>query len=218
LRRQVGDTCEIARSLNNLGGVAFARNEFPQARQWCAESLELYRQAGDKWGAAGALSGLGEAMRREGDVLGAIPLLEESLALFEETGDLKHAALEHLNLADAARDRGELDEATTHYKEALKGSQRVGNRARIIDGLAGLGSMMATQGQYELAARLFGAASGLSDGGDPATCSSEAVTFETDVATVGAAMGEDAFASAWETGRNLSIDEAVAAATLSAAT
>jgi len=37
------------------------------------------------------------------------------------------------------------------------------------------------------------------------------------VATVRAAMSEDAFASAWEIGRSFSIDAAVAAATSSAA-
>jgi tetratricopeptide (TPR) repeat protein len=216
LRRQLGDRCEIARSLHNLGVVAQERNEFTEARRLFVESLDRYREAGDKWGTAGVLIGLGVTTLREGDALHAIPLLEESLMLFQETGDTRSAAVAHLNLAYAARDSGDLDEATTQYKEALEGSQRVGDRARITRGLAGLAGVMATQGHYEMAARLLGVAAGLSEGAAPMG-SSDAVTFEADVATVRAAMSEDAFGSAWEIGRAFSIDAAVAAATSSAA-
>jgi predicted ATPase/transcriptional regulator with XRE-family HTH domain/Tfp pilus assembly protein PilF len=217
MRRHLGARCEIARSLNNLGAIAWTRDEFTRARQWFAESLTLYREAGDKWGAAGALEGLGVSIRDSGDPSRATPLFEESLALFEETGDTKNVAVAHLNLAGAARYRGELDEASTQYKEALQGSQRVGDRARIIDGLAGLGDVLAAQGRYKMAARLLGAVNGLSGDGGPAG-SSDAATFAAAVATVGASMSKDAFASAWETGRALSIDEAVAAATSNGAT
>ena len=110
-----------------------------------------------------------------------------------------------------------MDEATTQYKEALEGSQSVGDRARIIFGLAGLGGVLATQGQYETAARLLGAADGLSDGGIGSTNSSDAVMFNADVSTLRSAMSEEAFAAAWETGRAFSIAEALAAATSSAA-
>ncbi len=58
LRRQAGSGSEIARSLNNLGGVAFDRGDFDRACQLFAESVSLYRDAGDRWGAAGALIGL----------------------------------------------------------------------------------------------------------------------------------------------------------------
>jgi predicted ATPase/Tfp pilus assembly protein PilF len=218
VRRRLGDTCEIARSLNNLGATAQMRNEFSRARHWFAESLDLYRQAGDRWGSAGALLGLGLALRHESDSPDATALLQESLALFEESGDTKHIALAHLNLADAARDRGELGEATALYKKALEGSQRVGDRARIIDGLAGLGGVLATQGQYELAAQLLAAADGLSDGDIGSTNSSDAVMFNADVSTLRSVMSEEVFTAAWETGRAFSIAEAVAAATSSEVT
>jgi predicted ATPase/Tfp pilus assembly protein PilF len=216
LRRQVGSGCEIARALNNLGAVALERNDFTRARQLFTESLDLYREAGDTWGAAGALDGLGEAIRCEGDPSRATPLLQESLALFEETGDTKNAAVAHLNLADAARASGDLDEATAHYRAALVGSQRVGDRGRIIIGLTGLGGAMAMQGQYEMAALLLGAATGVSGGGGPDGSANRA-EFEADLAIVRDAMSADAFASAWETGRAFTVEAAVAAATTGAA-
>jgi predicted ATPase/transcriptional regulator with XRE-family HTH domain len=210
LRRGIGDGCEIARALNNLGTVATERNEFSRARQLFTESLNLYREAGDKWGAAGALDGLGDAIHRQGDGASAIPLLKESLALFQEIGDTKSAAVAQLNLADAERESGNLDEATAHYKAALAGSQSVGDHARIIIGLSGLGGVRGNQGYCELAARLLGAAAGLSGGG-----TSESVVFKADVATVTSAMGEDAFVLAWKTGRAFTEDAAIAAATSS---
>lgn len=212
LRRQVGSVCEIARSLNNLGSIADARGDFTESRRWFEESLALYRVAGDKWGIAGALIGLSTALRAGDEPGDCTALLQESLALLQETGDIRNAAIAHVLLGEASREQGDLNEAITQYKAALIGAHRFGDRDLMINALAGLGGVLSAQGIYIVAARLLGAVSSFSDGG-VSLHTSNAVTFKDDVATVGKAMSQDAFAVAWETGLAHSIDDAVALAT-----
>ncbi|MBW3634202.1 MAG: tetratricopeptide repeat protein, partial [Chloroflexi bacterium] len=207
LRRQTGSVIEIARSLNNLGSVAFNRGDFDPASHFYQESLALYRDARDTWGAAGALINLGTAYHRQGDIPRGAAMLEESLSLFREVGDGRSAALAALNLADALRDSGDLKLATAHYLDALVTFRDIKNSQRVVDGLIGLASVLVRQRTFKDAARLFGAASALSDGSSPG--SSESVVPADDVEAIRTALGEDEFSAAWETGRDLSLEVAV---------
>ena len=146
MRRRAGSGSEIARSLNNLGGVAFDRGEFARACQLFSESVSLYRDAGDRWGAAGALIGLAVANHRQGDPPRAAALLEESRSLFREVGDMRSAALVALNLADALRDSDDLAQAVVHYRDALAEFAAADDRARVAQGFLGLGGVMVREG------------------------------------------------------------------------
>jgi tetratricopeptide (TPR) repeat protein len=219
LRRRLGSGPEMARSLNNLGGVALWLEDFAQARRLFSESLDLYREAGDKWGAAGALNGLAVALRNEGSTGDAQILLEESLSLFQETGDVRNASLALLNLADTARESGDLDQAADHYREVLTQLDHFGERAEVVDALAGLGGILVTEGRAEAAARLLGAVSAVREGGGAPGALTDPVRFDADVAAVRAALSSEAFTTAWEAGQKLSLaaatDEATASPSLS---
>jgi tetratricopeptide (TPR) repeat protein len=211
LRRQAGSGSEIARSLNNLAAVAFARNDFDRACQLFAESLSLYRDAGDRWGAAGALLGLAVANHRQGDAPHAVALLEESLSLYGEVGDRRSAALAALNLADALRDSDELAQARDHYRDALIEFSAVDDRARVTVGLLGLGSLLVRAGEFERAATLFGAASTLKSNEEPGSgeASPEIATPAADLDAIRGALGKESFTAAWEAGRTLSLEAAM---------
>jgi predicted ATPase/class 3 adenylate cyclase len=209
LRRRAASGSEIARSLNNLGGVAFDRGDFAHACQLFSESVSLYRDAGDRWGTAGALIGLAVANHRQGDPARAVAQLEESLVLYREVGDLRSAALVTLNLADALRDIGESKQAAALYRDILAEFLAADDRDRITDGLIGLGRVMVHEGEFESAARLLGAASAAAQ--DHELSPSE-VTVEDDLTAIRDALGEDAFTAAWDAGRALTPEAAVAAA------
>ena len=210
LRRQSGSVSEIARTLNNLGSVAFERGDFDRACQFYQESLTLYRDVRDKWGAAGALSGLAIANRRQGHIPRVTSMLEESVALFREVGDSRSAALAALNLADALRDSDDLKQATMRYQDALIAFGEISDQERVVDGLLGLGSVLVRQGEFQHAARILGAASALSD--DLPQDSPESTQSVDDIEAIRNALGEAEFASAWESGRQLSLESAIQAA------
>ncbi len=66
-------------SLNGLGTIAQDRGDYPQARQFKEESLNLYRQVGDRWVLAIILWGVARAALAQEDVCTATNALEELL-------------------------------------------------------------------------------------------------------------------------------------------
>jgi tetratricopeptide (TPR) repeat protein len=211
LRRQAGSGSEIARSLNNLGAVAFDRENFQVARQLFEESASLYRDAGDRWGTAGALIGLATASHLQGDAPHAAALLAESLSLFRDVGDERSAALAALYLADAERDSNDLTQAAMHYREALAQFATLDDRDRVVEGLVKLGRVLVREGEFERAARLLGAASALTPDEEPGTGEDtpEITSLDGDLEAIRGALGEQAFAAAWDAGRALSLEAAV---------
>ncbi len=208
LRRRSGSGSEIARTLNNLGGVALEMSDYGRACELFEESLRLYREAGDKWGSAGALTGLGTSLLNTGGAADAPALFEEALVLFQETGDIRSSGVTLLTLADAARDRGDPDQGAAYYREAISGFQAIGARAGVADGLAGLGGILSSEGRFDAAAQLLGAAAAQlpEEEADTLTRSGR---YPADVNTIRAALGERAFESAVEAGRALSIEAAL---------
>jgi hypothetical protein len=78
--------------------------------------------------------------------------------------------------------------------------------------MEGIAAVRAAQGQLRRAVRLWGAAAALRDAiGTPHPPASRDRYLQA-VATVRAALGETAFAAAWEHGRSLSLSQAVAEA------
>jgi predicted ATPase/class 3 adenylate cyclase/Tfp pilus assembly protein PilF len=211
LRRRLGNESDIARSLNNLGFVVLGRGEPAQARKLYEESLGHFRAAGDKPGEAAALTGLAESQREEGNILGAIALFEQSLAHFRDVGDVRSTAVVLLNLADIARSCDAFTQASAQYREALSRFEAVSDRSGVVDGLAGLGGVLAQEEKFEAAAQLLGAASALSLPDESVTPSHPGL-FDADVEAVRTALGEQAFQTAWESGRSLDLADAVALA------
>ena len=210
-RRGLGSGPEIARALHNLGAVALDQGDSAEAHTWFAESLELYREAGDTWGAAGAMSGLAQALLDKGDVAEATRLLEESLALFQEVSDARGIAVTLRTLANLAASEEQRERAAARYQEAVARFQHLEDRAGIVNSLAGLGKLLIDEGRPRGAAIALGAAASLSEGGDPAAPADDA-GFDAVIATTRAALGEQAFTDAWNTGTRLSPQAAADAA------
>jgi tetratricopeptide (TPR) repeat protein len=89
---------------------------------------------------------------------------------------------------------------------------RWGPKAKVADCLDGLAAVAARRGQLAVAARLLGAAAALKQAVDVRLPALEAAERKEHVEQVRAALGEEAFADAWEEGRTLSQEEAVALA------
>ena len=72
LRRRDGSESDIARALNNLGGVALQHERLrARGRRVRREPGALPRRSSDPWGAAGAINGLALAARGQGDDVAA---------------------------------------------------------------------------------------------------------------------------------------------------
>ena len=104
----------------------------------------------------------GQVALSQGDASTARLLLEESLALYRDLGDRQRMAQVLVGLAKVEAYQGDLATARILYEESLS-LARVGYKLDLASGLEGLANVVAAQGKFTWAARLWGAAEALRD-------------------------------------------------------
>jgi hypothetical protein len=140
----------------------------------------------------------------------AVQAAEESLALSREVGDRGGEGAALNLLGHLARDRGDLENARALLLASISDAPVVPiGIAVTLEGLAGV---EADQGRPLKAARLLGAASKLRGATDDLPRSYMTHRVVADRAAVGSALGAEAFTAAWDAGRRLSLEAALAEA------
>jgi non-specific serine/threonine protein kinase len=210
LFRKLGDKRGIAWSLRNLGFVVWSRGDNERAGMLSEGSLALFREIGDKWGIANSLRILGLVARRQGDYGRAAELGEGSLALSREIGDGWGIARSHSFLGYVAFGRGDYERASMLYRDGLAMSRELKDKWDFDWCLKGLAGVAEAEGQLGQAARLFGAEEALREaiGVLPSPFSKD--DYDKSVAAVRAGLGEEKFAAAWEEGRAMTPEQAIA--------
>ena len=150
-------------------------------------------------------------MRGQGDLSRATTLLEESLALFSRLENTWGVGIALVSLGSAACEAGDDARASRLYEESLNLYQRAGLNFGVPACLEGLARVAAAQGRPERAARLCGAAAALREelGAFHSPLAARRAEHDRTVAAARAALGEEAFESAWAKGYALPLDEAI---------
>ncbi|MBN1219856.1 MAG: tetratricopeptide repeat protein [Anaerolineae bacterium] len=155
LSQAVGDQAGIARVLTNLGAIAQARANFPEAQRLYQESAVISRAIGDRRNLAISLTNLGEIVYRRGEYDQAKTLLQESLELKRETGNRQSLVYSLKWLGMVAGQMNQPDEAKRWYNEAIQISRDIGADNLTASVLLGVANLMATQGKMEQAVELL---------------------------------------------------------------
>jgi class 3 adenylate cyclase len=113
------------------------------------------------------------------------------------------------SLGNVARDQGDYGAARALHEESLTICREIGDRQGIVKNLEGLAALAVTQAQPECAARLFGTAESIREAFHFPLPTADGAEHERFVAAVRAALGEEAFATAWAEGRAMTTEEAV---------
>ena len=157
-----------------------------------------------------SLGYLGDIATRQGDFAKAQGFYDESLSLSKKLGHKEQIALVTFGRGRLARCQGNYNRAHILFSESLKLFSELGERDRLASGLEELGGLAVLDQQTEQAARLLGAAEVLREiiktPIPPASCAE----YERDVASVRCALTQQQFRSAWEQGRALTPENAVA--------
>jgi hypothetical protein len=143
-----------------------------------------------------------------------------------------------LGLGRVAQDQGDFVKARSLFGESLKMRRDQGDRRGIPNCLESLARVAAAQQQFDRAARLYGAgqaqyeAIGLKTAAGPrrpsydgpvparfmplmvavASPSAQRAEYEASVSAIRKALRQEAFTRAWEAGRGMALDEAIAEA------
>jgi hypothetical protein len=176
------------------------------------ECLQLRRRLGDKRGIAAALMQLGYAVLSRGDLAAAQTYFEESLPLWRELSNPDSTAVVLMGLGVLARRQGDWARALTLCQEALLLFHRISHHPGMAECLDGMARTARLMGDDRLSASLAGLAERtLEDGNVPLTPTIRQ-WLEDHRAAATAALGETAAAAAWQEGRAMPVERAMAAA------
>ena len=208
--RDMADPQGTAWSLLNLGNIARAQGDYPGARALFQEGLSISQTAEDSLNTAWSLLNLGNLAYQEGDYTGARTYFEEGLALFRQLGDRLNIAWSLLNLGNVARSQGDNAEARTRHEEGLAICRELGDRRGIAQSLKGLAHVAWSTSQVRKSVVLWGAAYSLLEGIGTRSQPGEQAEMQECQDQALSVLGDAEFAAAWEVGRGLSADTAVA--------
>jgi tetratricopeptide (TPR) repeat protein len=134
------------------------QGELALARGHAEEALALEQELGNKHQIAAAFNALAQIHRLEGDLGSAEPLYEKVVALAREDGEREIIAIGLLNIAMVSIGRGLADRAAALLLEVAAIGEEIGSKLvgqSVLDVSAGLAAL---RGEWERAARFFGAA------------------------------------------------------------
>ena len=212
LARELGDASVEAFALNNLGVQILEQGDLVPARSWFEQAL-LAAQGIDAANLAGlAHNNLGEVARRVGDPAMATAHYEEAYRLWQGSQEEFRARVAQSNLALSLLDSGEPAHAGALARDFLAWAGAEQNKWLVAIGLEALARVEAGSERPVWSARWFGAAEALHEELGRPLPESDLVYFTLAINTARHALGEDAFAAAWNAGRALSVAEVVAEA------
>lgn len=210
IRRELGDKGGISAALDNLCSVAVAQEDYAAALDYAGESLRLSRELGDMRGIALTLDDLGDIAYYRGDYAVAQRYYEESLGHLRKIGYQMGIARSLINLGKVACKQGDLDTAGHLFRESLPLEQRLNYRRGITASLAGLAEVALKRGQAARGACLIAAADHLRETIAAQPHPSDRRDYRHVFANIRQRLSHEDFTAAWDAGKRMSLDEAVA--------
>ncbi len=210
LHRILGDAWGTAESLLWLGSAVADLGESREAQVLFDESRVLFGELGDERHAAFATRMLAWMHDELGDRQRARAVHEENLERARALHDRGLEATTLGALASYAVDEGRVDDARSLSTESLRIYAELGSRSGIAHQLFRCAGALAIAGKGRAATRLLACAEALYEQMGTAMLPHLAAENEITLTAIREQLDEAAFAEAWEEGRTLTADEAVA--------
>jgi tetratricopeptide (TPR) repeat protein len=209
LAHTLGDAWGEAYAVYVLGVAATEREDWSGALNSFEGSLDAFRRLGDDHYVLLASDGVAWAAGMLGDRERSKRIHEETLDRARASGDPGVVALQLFQLADFATEEGRTHEALAMLREALVLNRDEGYREGIAEVLVVIARTLPAGSAAAAASALLAAAARLREeiGGGFGWVGDD---IERMRGSLQHSLGATAFESAWERGRRLSTDEAIA--------
>lgn len=207
--QSIPDLWGMALAETRRGILALDSGELERAGSLLDRALAAWRQLGDREYLAVTLVNLGELATRTGESDRAEHQLKEALDLLRSIGELGVTTYALTMLGDLFRQRGVYLAAAQSYRDALALNRELGARLGIAQGLERFADLAAMHGLAEHAARLLGSAARIRRDINAPALPTEAVDRQATTQAARAALGEEAFATAWSTGEGMTDQDAI---------
>jgi DNA-binding CsgD family transcriptional regulator len=212
LGRASGDQYGTASALQALVVLAISDGKNDEATTFGEEALAIFESLGMPERISDLQCGLGRAAYAGGDLDRAFSLLTASLSLAREVQDPFSISQALTALALVCVDREAFTPSAAHFGEALAMWLDMGSKDGVANSLAGIATLAAKQRRWDIAAQLFGAVSAMQVlvGTDTRVERVRHLRGEREAAALGGA----AYGAAFEAGRTLRIEAAIAEASM----
>ena len=214
--RQHDDPVGEAIALLALGDMACEQNDHVRASELMNAAIALCDELGDSARATIAIYDLGSLYRRIGDEEQAEALLSEVVRRGRDEGFGLAQAFGLNLMSRIERARGHVDRARAMYLESLELAERLGHRLAVAFILLDGATLATDKREPERAARLLGAAEALREAigltREPSVATADGVSYKPILAQIQTTLGAEQFDAAWNAGRSLSLDQAIAEA------
>jgi predicted ATPase/class 3 adenylate cyclase len=208
--RESGNTFALGWALGLTAQSLMILNRDPVTMQaYSKESTALLKTSGNHWALSQTLIGIGMSARYTGRFDEAREQFAIVEPIVEGIGDSHRHNIIRSEYAHMDRYEGRLEEAEGLYRETILEWHRLGHRAAIAHQLESLAFIAIARGRLERAARLLGAAEALRERINIAMSSLERVEYEKEVAKLRAGTSEAQFATRWNNGRVMTMEQAI---------
>jgi len=202
--RELGDNMIMGFCVWVLTQMALDQGDFNRAARLVEESDALIKDRDPQ-----VLWLLALVKQHEGDEQQAQELLEESLSKYRASGYKWGIANALYHMGRQALARNDDERAVACFQESMILNRALGNKLGIANALVGFGSLALAQGDPDRSARHFAAAEALHQTIGAPIPPSERKRFDREVARAQALLGEGTFATAWNAGRKMTVEQAV---------
>jgi predicted ATPase/DNA-binding CsgD family transcriptional regulator len=209
--RDLGDDKGAAWALAFLGVQALGSpEECKEGLKYLEEALVLFRKLDFTPGVIQTLIGLGEVALLDGDYELAAMAYNECSTLASEQGDRMAEAKALGNSSYIQHQKGKYDVAVALLTRAITSFRELDARRYICQDFARLAGPVAAQGHPQAAARLLGASAALLEAMGIGLQACDRYIIENYETIVREQLDQATFIAAWEDGRAMSFEQAIA--------
>jgi tetratricopeptide (TPR) repeat protein len=155
ISEEIGDRCDVSRSLHRLGILAQDNNEYDKARKYYQKSLKISQEIEDKNRLSKSLHQLGMLAQDIGEYDEARKLYQKSLKISQNLGEMSSVSKSSHQLGMLAQYVGDYEKARKLYQKSLKIDQDLGDKSGVSKSLHQLGMLAQDIGEYDEARKLF---------------------------------------------------------------
>jgi predicted ATPase/class 3 adenylate cyclase len=204
------DPISLRNALTLRGMLALAQERVSDALQPFEEALQICRDEEAGWLLATSLLNLGTAAIHAGQFERAETLLGEAADRYRDLGDQHFGARVLEQKGYLALVSGDVAEGRSHFVASVAAFRDLDDRWGLSEGLEGLSAILAAQGEPFRAARLAGTAEALRQELGVALYPFDAAITRRYLDSARVSVDPQAWTAAWEEGRAMPLDEAVA--------
>jgi ATP/maltotriose-dependent transcriptional regulator MalT len=199
----------VAVALLYRGLLEYARGDLGDSRMHLVQAVNMTRVMRTAFAHSWGLRMLADVEHARGELEAARACVDEALEVAHRTGGFS-LGLVLRSAGRLARSQGDNERAESFQHEALELFKEASGKLDTVEALEALAGLAAVAESHAEAGRLFGAAEALRESIGSVRFPVDRETYENDIAVVREGLTDEEFQRAWEEGRAMSMEEAVA--------